>query len=116
VDYKATGANEHKIHESYPRQMEIYQWLLVQNGYKVSPTGYFVFARVNKANGFSPPAGGEPVLSFNIFVEPYNGDYGWLPGTLTRAKEVLNGKSAPEPGADCEYCKYRRSAGEAARN
>ena len=26
------------------RQMEIYQWLLRKNGFKVSDTGYFVYA------------------------------------------------------------------------
>ena len=31
VDYKATGAKEHKIYDSYKRQMEIYQWLLQDN-------------------------------------------------------------------------------------
>ena len=46
VDYKATGANQHQIYDSYRRQMEVYQWLLSQNGYDVSPTGYFVFAKV----------------------------------------------------------------------
>ncbi|MEK7212127.1 MAG: PD-(D/E)XK nuclease family protein [Patescibacteria group bacterium] len=110
VDYKATGARQHQVYDDYKRQMEIYQWLLAQNKFKVSPTGYFVFARVNKANGFSPPAGGEPVLSFDIFVEPYSGDYGWLPGVLAQAKGVLNEKSAPAPGIDCEYCHYRDSA------
>lgn len=45
VDYKATGAAEYKIYDSYKRQMEVYQWLLLQNGYKVSKTGYFLFAK-----------------------------------------------------------------------
>src|SRR5579863_1522856 len=52
VDYKATGAKEHQIYDSYKRQMEVYQWLLRQNGFDVSPVGYFVFAKVNKADGF----------------------------------------------------------------
>jgi len=29
--------------DGYKRQMEIYQWLLRQNGLKVSDTGYFVY-------------------------------------------------------------------------
>jgi len=52
VDYKATGSKEHKIYDSYRRQMEVYQWLLRKNGLDVSNTGYFVFARVNKDGGF----------------------------------------------------------------
>src|SRR3989344_5038027 len=48
VDYKATAkreqptAEEH-LYPSYKRQLEIYQWLFRQNGFKVSPTGYFVY-------------------------------------------------------------------------
>lgn len=49
VDYKSTSKNEKitKLNKSwqdgYKRQMEIYQWLLRKNGYKVSDTGYFVY-------------------------------------------------------------------------
>jgi CRISPR/Cas system-associated exonuclease Cas4 (RecB family) len=48
VDYKATAKDkEVNISSpwqiSYKRQMEVYQWLLRQNGLTVSPTGYFVY-------------------------------------------------------------------------
>lgn len=107
VDYKATGANEHKIHDSYRRQMEIYQWLLRKNNFIVSPTGYFVFAKVNKANGF---ASDTPVLSFDLFVEPMVGDDSWIEPTLPRIRETINSDVAPKPSEVCEYCKYRASA------
>ncbi len=109
VDYKATGANEHKIHESYPRQMEIYQWLLKQNGYDVSPVGYFVFARVDKADGFSNGQG-KPNLTFDIFVEPLKGDPSWIPDTLVRARAVLDSDNPPAAAEKCEYCAYRKNA------
>jgi len=32
-----------KWHESYKRQMEVYQWLLRRNDLKVPNTGYFVY-------------------------------------------------------------------------
>ncbi len=129
VDYKATGANEHKIHDSYPRQMEIYQWLLRQNGYEVSSTGYFVFARVNKANGFSVATETlsegrgerEAALPFHIFVEPLNCDPGWVPETLMQMRAVLDSEVPPPPSEKCvnpgtefekndAYCKYRLDA------
>ena len=49
VDYKSTSkdgdivALDQDWQDSYKRQMEIYQWLLRQNGYTVSDTGYFVY-------------------------------------------------------------------------
>ena len=51
VDYKATAkSSEVNIDSewqiSYKRQMEVYQWLLRRNGFKVNPIGYFVYAIV----------------------------------------------------------------------
>ncbi|MBD3329894.1 hypothetical protein GF354_00005, partial [Candidatus Peregrinibacteria bacterium] len=47
VDYKATAVNkevtlEDEWKDGYKRQMEVYQWLLRQNGFTVNDTGYFV--------------------------------------------------------------------------
>lgn len=103
VDYKATGAKEHQIYDSYQRQMEVYQWLFSQNNFPVSKTGYFVFARVNKANGFESA---EPVLSFDLFVESYEGDSSWIPNALFGAREVLDLDYPPESNSICKYCAY----------
>jgi len=107
VDYKATGANQHQIHESYQRQMEIYQWLLRQNGFEVSPVGYFVFARVNKGGGFGQ---GNAVLPFDIFVESYTGDDSWVSDALLLARRVFDADEAPPAADACPYCAYRESA------
>jgi len=103
VDYKATGAKEHKIYDQYRRQMEIYQWLLTQNKYKVSQTGYFLFAKVNKEEGF---AGGK--LSFELLLEPLEGDNSWVEGALIGAKRNLEG-AAPAPKDSCAYCQFSLS-------
>lgn len=105
VDYKATGANQHKIYESYKRQMEIYQWLFLRNNFNVSRIGYFVFARVNKANGFESDS---PVLSFDLFIESYEGDSSWVENVLFGIKEVLKLNSPPDQNPNCDYCNYCR--------
>ena len=107
VDYKATGANQHQIYDSYRRQMEIYQWLLSQNGYDVSPTGYFVFAKVNKGEGFGH---GHAMLPFDFFIESMVGDGTWIPATLARMRETIDSDTAPNASETCEYCAYRASA------
>jgi hypothetical protein len=107
VDYKATGAKEHKIYDSYGRQMEIYQWLLQRNGFKVSSTGVFVFARVNKADGFG---NGDAALAFDLFIESYHGDNSWVEHTVMNARKTIDKDSAPEPSANCIYCAYRTEA------
>lgn len=120
VDYKATGANEHKIQDSYKRQMEVYQWLLRQNGFKVSDVGYFVFAKANKADGFPVSAvtsrEGAPlkgVLPFNIFVESYKGDDSWVGKTLLDARATMDLDESPVAGENCPYCKYSDSVASA---
>lgn len=110
VDYKATGASEYKIYESYKRQMEIYQWLLEQNGFKVSKRGYFLFAKVDKEKGFT-----QGKLTFSLFIEPYDGERNWVESAIVKAKECLEGVM-PEPKEDCEYCKYHLDRVESQRD
>ncbi len=106
VDYKATGAKEHKIYDSYRRQMEVYQWLLAQLGHKVSPRGYFVFAKVNKAEGFEKAS-----LSFDLIVEPCVGDNAWIPKAVRNARLTFDFDIPPVAAIDCEYCAYSEQAG-----
>jgi hypothetical protein len=107
VDYKATGAKQHQIYESYQRQMEVYQWLLRQNGFPVSSTGYFVFAQVNKGEGFG---NGVAALSFDLFVEACAGDDSWVERGLNSAKKTFDSAEPPEATPTCEYCLYRGAA------
>ena len=104
VDYKATGAKEYQIYDSYKRQMEVYQWLLLQNGYKVAKTGYFLFAKVNKLGGF-----GEGKLSFELFIEPQEGDSSWIEEALQNSRKAID-SSIPTPKADCLYCQFAQSS------
>ena len=101
VDYKASGAKEGELYDSYKRQVEIYQWLLRKNRFKVLSRAYFVYARVNKNHGF---AGGK--LSFEIKVHPYDGDDSWVDGKIKEAKKVL-AEPIPKSSPNCEYCNYR---------
>ncbi|MEK9180290.1 MAG: PD-(D/E)XK nuclease family protein [Patescibacteria group bacterium] len=107
VDYKATGAKEYKIYDSYKRQMEIYQWLLRQNGFNVSPTGYFVFAKANKADGFGM---GVAALAFDMFIEPQEGDDSWIETGLKSARQAFDSDAEPKASGSCEYCAYRTAA------
>ena len=107
VDYKATGAREHKIYDSYRRQMEVYQWLLRQNKFDVASVGYFVFARVDKGKGFGD---GIASLAFDLFVEPLVGDDSWVEQALMSARKTLDEPKAPDSTPACDYCNYRRAA------
>jgi len=104
VDYKATGAKEYKIYDSYKRQIEIYRWLLQQNDYKVSKIGYFVFAKVNKALGFA-----KGMLAFDLFIEPLEADSSWVEGKIFAAGKILD-SSIPVPSENCKHCNFVQGA------
>lgn len=107
VDYKATSKDAEVTLDAdwqigYKRQMEIYQWLFRQNGFTVSPTGYFVYC-----NGNTDPAAFDGKLEFDITVIPYEGNTDWVEGTILDAIKCLKGEDLPSPGEDCDFCKYR---------
>lgn len=110
VDYKATSKEEEvtidaEWQDGYKRQMEIYQWLYRKNNFKVSETGYFVYA-----NGSTDRAAFDGKLEFTIKLIPYKGDDSWIEKTINDIFECLNGDKLPKSGADCDYCKYREAA------
>ncbi len=113
VDYKSTSKNEEIVElnkdwqDGYKRQMEIYQWLLRQNGYKVSSTGYFVYC-----NGQTDRKAFDGKLEFDITLIPYQGDDNWVENVVTEAHKCLQSDTYPESGADCDYCAYRKTAHE----
>lgn len=111
VDYKATSKEgevelgDTKWHNQYRRQLEVYQWLLRQNGFTVSDIGYFVYA-----NGKKDRAAFDGKLEFDVKIIPYQGDGAWVEASLRNAKRCLLEEELPLPGDDCEHCQYRKKA------
>ncbi len=105
VDYKATSKDgevglDAEWQDGYKRQMEVYQWLLSQNGYKVSKTGYFVYA-----NGQRDREAFDGKLEFDIKLIPYEGKPDWIDDTLEDMKKCLDGE-LPRSSPNCEYCNF----------
>ena len=113
VDYKSTSkaekieALDKEWQDGYKRQMEIYQWLLRQNGHEVSDIGYFVYC-----NGLTDAKAFDARLEFDITLIAYEGDDRWVEDTIVRARECLKSDELPNPGKDCDYCEYRKAVGE----
>lgn len=117
VDYKATAkASEVNIDSdwqmSYKRQMEVYQWLLRANGFKVNDTGYFVYTNARlDLDGF------DDHLEFHTKLIAYTGDDSWVEPTLLKMKACLENDAMPPVGqaamgGDCDFCSYARSRTE----
>ena len=106
VDYKATAKNEAVNLDAdwqigYKRQMSLYAWLFKMNGFKIHPTGYFVYA-----NGIMSKPEFANKLEFDISVLPYQIDYSWVEDAIKGAHKCLNAKSIPAPSEECDYCQY----------
>lgn len=114
IDYKATSKDarieslDEEWHRGYKRQLEVYQWLLRKNGFKVSDTGYWFYANASKDREAF-----DARLDFELTLVPYKGNTDWVEGTLMDLKRCLDSAELPTPGADCDYCRYREAAGKA---
>jgi len=116
VDYKATSKEDEVSLDAdwqigYKRQMEIYQWLFRQNGFKVSNTGYFVYC-----NGDADKEAFDAKLEFDIKLLPYEGNSDWVEKTINDAIKCLKSDKLPQSGEDCDYCKYREAVKEVENN
>jgi len=114
VDYKATAKegtietlSDSAWEDQYKRQIGVYQWLFMQNGFEVNTLGYFVYA-----NGDDTPPTFNNVLTFETTLVPCEGDTSWIEPTLTAIKACLQSDTFPKPGDACEYCVYREACGK----
>jgi hypothetical protein len=110
VDYKATAKEEavteldKEWQNGYKRQMEVYQWLLRQNGLKVSDTGYFVYC-----TGIMDREAFDKRIDFDVNLIAYKGNDSWVEKILFKIKECLENKKIPEASDDCDWCLYWNS-------
>lgn len=120
VDYKATAKDKPVTelrpkgswHDMYRRQMEVYQWLFKQNGFKVSDTGYFVYA-----TGRQDLPTFNNKVEFQTFVFPHHGNSDWVESTILAMKQCMDNDDMPPVGTaamggPCEYCTYARQRTE----
>lgn len=117
VDYKATAKQSDVTIDSdwqisYKRQLEVYQWLLRQNGFVVNDTGYFVYTNARfDLDGFNDR------VEFKTKLIPYTGNDAWIEPTLGKMKACLESDEMPAVGTaamggPCDFCDYARQRTE----
>jgi len=113
VDYKATSKDERITaldqdwHDGYKKQMEVYQWLFRKNDFKVSDTGYFVYANAGKDKKAF-----DGVLEFEVTLIAHKGDDSWVDATIDAIHDCLESPELPKNAPDCDYCVYREMVGK----
>lgn len=107
VDYKSTSKDtpitqmNQPWQDGYKRQLEFYQWLFRNNGFKVSDTGYFVYC-----NGKRNEHRFNSVMRFDINLIPHEGNTNWIEDTTKKLLECLMSDTPPLAKESCEYCKF----------
>ena len=106
VDYKSTSTSKEislddEYKQGYKLQMEIYQWIFRQLGFKVDDTGYFVFANAGKNREKF-----DGRLEFELSILAHKGDDSWVEPTIIDIKKTLDSNKIPESSATCEHCAY----------
>lgn len=117
VDYKATAKDAEVNIDAdwqitYKRQLEVYQWLLRANGFKVNDIGYFVYT-----NGRLDLDEFNDKVEFKTKIIPYKGDDSWVEKTIISMKKCMDSGVMPKVGIDimggpCSYCSYAKSRTE----
>ena len=108
VDYKATGRQSPVtelgvggFYDSYRRQIEVYQWLLLMNGFNVSSTGYWLYVTATQTQ----PAF-EGALHFESNLIAHEADIRWVTEVLREIKINLDDPALPFSGEDCDVCRF----------
>lgn len=108
VDYKSTSTQqeislEDEYKQGFKKQLEVYQWIFRQMGFKVNKTGYFVYANAGKNR---PKF--DARLEFELQIIFHKGDTSWVEPTIFEIKKCLDSSKIPGPNPDCEFCQYRK--------
>ena len=81
--------------------MQFYQWLLEQNGFIVSNTGYFVYTTGdNTLSSFNNE------LKFRTNLIAHIGSRHWVENTLDDLINCASSSSIPASAKTCPYCSY----------
>ena len=110
ADVKATSRNNFDWNETfskydyakaYKRQLEMYQWLFRNNGFKVADEAYLVYF-----NGKKNERVFNNKLHFDTHFIKLNCSASWVEGKVIETVRLLQSNHFPKPSTNCEYCNY----------
>ncbi len=106
VDYKGTSSSAIPTldaRDGYRRQLDVYGWLLMKNGFRLGREGYIVFANADRDR---PALDG--ALKFTLSIAMHTLDLAWIDDALPAVRECLESDVPPPSTNDCAWCAYRR--------
>ena len=110
VDVKATSRNnfdwaetfnKYEYAKAYKRQLEMYQWLFMKNGFKVAEEAYLLYFNGKKNEEFF-----NNQLNFDVHLIKINCCTSWVESKLIETVNLLRSEYFPLPSLNCENCNY----------
>jgi CRISPR/Cas system-associated exonuclease Cas4 (RecB family) len=100
VDFKTTGSSsfEENSEKYYQHQLDIYNLLLEENGYKTKGIAYLVYYKPEEVVN-------EGLMRFQIVVKKMETDHKRALRLFEDAIEVLNGPM-PKSHSECQFCSW----------
>lgn len=127
VDYKSTAGRRNEestglaeitlngvYKEAYKRQMDMYQWIMRENGFNVSNTGYFLYVNGDQhfEDGMLIENEDKALMKFEVELLAHDSDDSWVEDKIMELKSCLHQEICPShaesgfgPKGDkqCEY-------------
>ncbi len=109
-DVKATSKNKfdwdqtfnnYDYPKGYKRQLEMYQWLLVKNGFKVAKEAYILYFNGKKNEQFFNNS-----LNFDTHLIKLDCSYDWVENKIIEIVSLIRSNIFPNPSPSCDLCNY----------
>jgi len=98
LDHKTRGTKPEKTHQAHQFQMDVYTFLLEQNGFPTKRLAYLIY--------YIPKAVvSKDAIEFEVFASQVKTDPENAKKVFYDALTVLK-KTIPRPHQDCEFCKW----------
>ena len=98
LDYKSKGEIREDSHVFHQRQLDIYTWLLDENGYPTKDVGYLVFFAPQEVRN-------DNTIKFDIIPRRIETSKENAKELFYKAVNLLNGPM-PEKHENCDYCRW----------
>ena len=88
-------------HEGYKIQMDFYAYLLIEMGFSVHETAYFLVCNADRAaDGFYGK------MNFSETLIPYRWSSDWIPEKVQKMLDTMNSSAIPDSNPSCKNCAY----------
>ena len=120
ADVKATSRNDfnwletyekYDYPKSYKRQLEMYQWLLRKNGFKVSNEAYLLYFNGKKNEKFF-----KNTLQFDTHLIKLDCSSDWVEKSIIDTVDLLRSNSLPRSSMKCDHCNYIKKRWNLSKN